>query len=375
MANFDSVGAHPIPWGPAVTDSGTSASSAVRPPAQPQQSEQPQPHPSEQPQPPTDPLPPAEAAYYAAHSSFSDPGAMVHLYADLPRDVGELARVVRGLMIHRVEGEQWGAAIDEHRMHHDAEARYVDVILRLLAERAPQAGSAPLAGAARRPRPYGDRFVGICRDFTLLHVSLLRHLGIPARLRVGFVDYFDPGHADDPDRFHFDHVLTEYWDDRRGWLLADPQIADPERYAPQSLGFDPADVPRERFWSAGRAWQAIRAGDADPARFGLPPVGGEFTGQWFVAGDVRLDIAALNKTETLLWDVWGASADLGPGRPVPDGLLPLFDRAARISADPDPYQAARELFATCDDLRTPRAVTSYTRFTGNPEVTLRTPPA
>lgn len=198
---------------------------------------------------------------------------------------------------------------------------------------------------------------------------MLRHLGVPARLRVGFADYFGDG----SDGFRFDHVVTEYWDDRRGWLLADAQIADPAHYA---LDFDPADVPRERFWTAGRVWQAVRAGEADPARCGLPPAGGEFTGEWFVAGDVRLDLAALNKTETLLWDVWGAGDDLAPGTPVPEDLLPLFDGSAEASAaeagtGADPYDAARTLFAASGGLRTPPTVTSYTRFTGTRRITLR----
>ena len=328
------------------------------------------------------PLPPAEAAYYASQSPFSDPGRMAEpLYAGLPRDVGELARVVRNVLVHRVEGEQWGVPIDEQRMHHDAETRYMDGILGLLAERGTAGRSGgPLAAAGRHPRPYGERFVGVCRDFTLLHVSMLRHLGVPARLRVGFADYFGDGSDGDngSDGFRFDHVVTEYWDEQRGWLLADPQIADPAHYA---MDFDPVDVPRERFWSAGRAWRAVRAGEADPARFGLPPVGGELTGEWFVAGDVRLDLAALNKTETLLWDVWGASDELQPGTPVPEHLLPLFDRAAEAgaavgtaanaNADTDPYDAARTLFATSDGLRTPPTVTSYTRFTGTRRITLR----
>jgi len=301
-------------------------------------------------------LAPEAAAFYTEQSVFSDPGEMAGLYADLPRDVGELARVVRDVMIHRVEPGQWDLPVDEHRLHNDAETRYLDDILRLVAGRSTE----PLV----RSRPYADRFVGICRDFTLLHVSLLRHLGIPARLRSGFADYFGT------DGFHYDHVVTEYWDDTRGWLLADAQIHDPGHY---TMDFDPADVPRDRFLTAGRAWQVVRAGDADPATFGLPPADGEFTGQWFVAGDVRLDLAAINKVETLLWDVWGSrEADGTPvDAPWSDELLALYDEAARITAGDVPFATARELFATSDELRTPRTVTCYAPFNGSSRVTLR----
>jgi len=259
-------------------------------------------------------------------------------------------------MIHRLEGGFWDVPIADDRMSDDAETRYADDILRLIVGRDPR----PLA----LRRAYGDRFVAICRDFTLLHVSLLRHLGIPARLRSGFATYFGT------DGFHSDHVVTEYWDDRRGWLLADAQLFDPERYA---VDFDPADVPRDRFLMAGKAWQLIRAGEADPKTFGLPPAGGPLTGEWFVAGNVRLDLSALNKVETLLWDLWGPD----PVTPeemaaeMPPAVRDLYDEAARVSVDDVPFDAARGLFAGNALLRTPATVLSYAPFNGPSRVTLR----
>jgi hypothetical protein len=292
------------------------------------------------------------AAFYTAQSTVSDPGALVGWYADLPRDPGKLARVVRDVMVHRVEGEQFGIPIPEDRMHNDAETRYVDDILRLLVAR----DGAPLI----EPRAYADRFVGICRDFTLLHVSLLRHVGIPARMRSGFADYFGG------DGFHYDHVVTEYWDEQRGWLLADAQIADPERHP---LPFDPADVPRDRFLTAGTAWRAIRAGAADPDTFGLPLPDQPLVGPWFVAGNIRLDLAALNKVETLLWDVWGVGAQ-GEGE-MTDEVRDLYDRAALVTGDDVPFERARALFADHDGLRTPPTVLSLAPFNGPAQVTLR----
>jgi hypothetical protein len=297
-----------------------------------------------------------EARFYGSQSAVSDPGEMVGWYEGLPRDVGELGRVVRDLMIHRVEGGLWDVPIADDRMNDDAETRYTDDILRLIVGRDPR----PLG----LRRAYGDRFVAICRDFTLLHVSLLRHLGIPARLRSGFATYFDT------DGFHSDHVVTEYWDERRGWLLADAQLFDPERYA---MDFDPVDVPRDRFLMAGTAWRMIRAGEADPRTFGLRPAGGPLTGEWFVAGNVRLDLAALNKAEPLLWDLWGpepvtpeAMADA-----IPPAVGDLYDEAARISVDDVPFDAARAFFAASDDLRMPPTVLSYAPFNGPSMVTLR----
>ncbi|MCN9243461.1 transglutaminase-like domain-containing protein [Streptomyces sp. RY43-2] len=301
-------------------------------------------------------LAPEAATFYTAQSSFSDPGGLAPLYADLPDDPAQLGCLARDLMVHRLEGERFGCAIPEERLHNDAETRYLDDILRIIIGRQ----HAPLT----QRRDVGDRFVGVCRDFALLHCSFLRHVGVPARLRSGFADYVGS------DGFHGDHVVTEYWDAERGWLLADPQMADPMVVDTFGIDFDPMDVPRDRFLVAGKVWQAIRAGEADPRTFGLhPPQEGPMFGQWFVAGAVRLDLAALNKVETLLWDVWGP----GPGsdEEFTDAIRELYDHASLVACDDVPFDAVRNLFARNDGLRTPRTVLSLAPFNGPREVTFR----
>ncbi|MBT2676757.1 transglutaminase domain-containing protein, partial [Streptomyces sp. ISL-14] len=299
--------------------------------------------------------------FYTAQSPFSDPGDLAPRYAGLPSEPGRLARVVRDLLIHRGEGELFGHTIVTDRLHDDAETRYVDDILRIVVAR----DDAPLD----RRREVGDRFVGVCRDFALLLCSFLRHMGVPARIRSGFADYFGRNGSD---TFHFDHVVTEYWDDKRGaWLLADAQLADPAITGNWHVDFDPMDVPRDRFLVAGRAWRAIREEGADHRTFGLhPPQEGPFWGERFVAGNVRLDLAALNKVETLLWDVWGEEEG-ALEQPLPDATRGLYDRASRVACDDVPFEGARRLFAEDDTLRTPDTVTCFAPFNGESRVTLR----
>lgn len=301
-------------------------------------------------------LAPDVTAFYATQSAFTDPGDLARLYTDLPRDPAQLACVARDLMIHRGEGETFRHSIPRDRLHNDAETRYLDDILRTVVER----NAAPLS---RRREPE-DRFVGVCRDFSLLHCSLLRHIGVPARLRSGFATYFgDNG-------FHGDHVVTEYWDPARGWLLADAQLTEPLIVDAWKIDFDPMDVPRDRFLVAGKAWQAIRAGEADPRTFGLhPPEEGPLNGEWFVAGNVRLDLADLNKVETLLWDIWGTETETG--QELVDPVRELYDEVAPVVGDEVDFAAARELFAGHDELRTPRTVLSLAPYNGPREVTLR----
>ena len=44
-----------------------------------------------------------------------------------------------------------------------------------------------------RGAPAGERQVGVCRHFTLLHVAMLRRAGVRARARCGFGAYFEQG--------------------------------------------------------------------------------------------------------------------------------------------------------------------------------------
>jgi hypothetical protein len=296
-------------------------------------------------------LAPEAAEFYRTQSTASAPGALAELYRDLPDDPAALAAVVRHLMIHRVEGPLFGFAVAEDRLHDDAETRYVDDILRLIVER----DDAPLT----TPRPFERRFVGICRDFALLLCSLLRAKGVPARIRSGFADYFAK------DGFHGDHVVTEYWDAERGWLLADAQLFDGHE-----VDFDPVDVPRDRFLVAGRAWQLIRSGEAEADRFGLLSPDVSMIGHWFVAGNIRLDLADLNKVEMLLWDIWGIGA--GSDGDMTEEIYDLYDMAARVADDEVAFEAARSLFAENAGLRTPATVLSLAPFNGPREVTLRT---
>jgi hypothetical protein len=305
---------------------------------------------------PTARLAPDVAAYYTAQSTASDPGAFASRYDELPRDPAQLAAAVRGLMIHRLEGELFRYHIPEERLHHDAESRYADEILRILLTR----NDAPLT----QRRWVADRFVGICRDFSLVFCSFLRHAGIPARLRVGFADYFGS------DGFHGDHVVTEYWDEGRGrWLLGDAELADPAVRDVYGIAFDPLDVPRDRFLVAGEAWRRIRAGELDAKRCGLQLPGGPMVGEWFVAGNVRLDLAALNRAEMLQWDIWGLGA--GSDEEMTGAIRAVYDEAAAVAGDEVPFHEARLLFERSDALRVPRTVRSLAPFLGPREVTLR----
>lgn len=150
---------------------------------------------------------------------------------------------------------------------------------------------------------------------------------------------------------------------------SDPQLADPRIIDAFAVDFDPMDVPRDRFLVAGAAWRTIRAGEADPTAFGHWRPHDPLVGEWFVVGSVRLDLAALNKVETLLWNVWGAGA--GSDAEMTDPIRALYDRVSQVTGrDEVPFDAARALFRD-DRLRVPHAVISLAPFNGPSLITLR----
>ena len=181
------------------------------------------------------------------------------------------------------------------------------------------------------PRPLdqhrnpGDRIGGRCNTYTLLTVALLRAAGIPARSRCGFGAYFVPG-------YYEDHWVAEYWDaDEQRWIMVDAQLDETWQRMIGMNGVIPAKVGPEQFLTAGHAWQAWRAGQLDADRCGLTAISEH--GAFWIAGNLRLDLAALNKIEMLPWDVWGLGWE-PPEQPTPE-MLAAFDTIAALTVDPD----------------------------------------
>ncbi len=272
-------------------------------------------------------------SYYAAHSPITDPKAYAHLFKNLPSQVQDLCRVVQGVLFHYGEGGMYGVEVHPERTARD-EARDVPTMLaKLLAY-----DDRPLTEA----RPPEARLVGCCRDFAMLLCSLLRHQGVPTRVRYGFSLYFTP-------TLGCDHVITEYWDRKVGrWVLVDPQ-QDTLHREMNKLLFDPHDIPRDWFLSAGRAWQLARGGLINAQRFGYDR---DLTGIWVMQQYLVHDVTALNKLEMLIGDLWGL-AYVEPGASPTDNEATVLDEAARLT-QVDDLSALRHLYETHPGLRVPK---------------------
>jgi hypothetical protein len=251
---------------------------------------------------------------------------------ELPTDPANAAEVTRGVLVHRDWLPFLGLTFDDTRLADQHLRSMRDVIERVL-----EIETAPLTTERKMPH----RMVGVCRHFTTLHVALLRYAGVSARARVGFARYFGDGWVD--------HWITEWWDGER-WVRTDSQVG-PVLQGMLGLAFDPADQPAGEFLAAPEAWQRCRAGDEDPARFGIF----DLRGLGFVAGSITQDLAALNKVELLPWDIWGELSN-GPSAPLADAQLQRADEVVR-SIQADDLDELRTLFLE-PDVAIPETITT-----------------
>ncbi len=108
----------------------------------------------------------------ARQSPFTDPGAASGRLADLPTDLAALRRMARGAVLHYRAEDPSAYGVPEERLA-EVDTRYAARMLGRLFE----LDGRPLT--ARRPPE--KRLLGCCRDFTVLFLTLARHLGVPAR--------------------------------------------------------------------------------------------------------------------------------------------------------------------------------------------------
>ena len=276
--------------------------------------------------------------YYANQSAFSTPGRHAALLDRLPCDPAGVARTVQGLVIYEHVAEPfYGYPLPEVRRtesHIRPAEKIIDTLLAL--------DGRPL-DVARLPE---KRLVGICRHFMLLAIAIFRHHGVPARGRVGFGAYFNPGKFED-------HWICEHWKRDEGrWALLDAQF-DEIFVRSLSIVHDIHDVPRRQFLTASDAWRSCRSGELDPRAFGIEFA--QLRGLWFIASSLIRDLATLNGGEVLPWDVWGLQPD--PDAELSTGELAFFDEMALLTIDPDAnFDAMRRRFADDVSVRLPETV-------------------
>jgi hypothetical protein len=271
--------------------------------------------------------------YYSTQSIVTDPGQYKDLYDSLPNDIPSLCAVIQGLILHLFWGPAYDMNIPDDRKNEvkiRKTARQLERILEL--------ADLPLATG----RTVEKRIIGTCRDYATLLTSFLRHKGIPARLRAGFVPYLTPGRYEN-------HYLCQYWNVAQNrWITVDAQLGEVQLKA-LNIRFDPCDLQEDQLWLAGQAWQVCRQGNFDPELFGIL----DSRGLWFIGGIVIHDMLALNKIESHPWDIWRLMPCYNQ-KDYPPDYLNILDHISTLSGSMVPnFNEVRSFYQTKTELHPP----------------------
>lgn len=263
--------------------------------------------------------------HYRRHTVVTDPRRHAGALLALPGDVASLVEVIGGVFAH-YESDLLGTGFRPapERLA-EVNARSVTAILDRVFALDPR----PLT----EPRPMERRFLGVCRDASLLLTAILRTQGVPARLRYGTAR-----HLYVPTRPMHDHVLVEYWDAAESrWRYSDGRMYASVRRAQRLAGRFRDDVPPELFLTGGAAW--LRSQESDAAAFQLSGFMLDAdAGRWRARNLFLYDLASLGGWEPLMWDAWGYIRRTKP-RTRPRGRLQHRTLNRLAALDPrDPTQ-------------------------------------
>ncbi|QOR34817.1 excinuclease ABC subunit UvrA [Clostridium sp. 'deep sea'] len=225
--------------------------------------------------------------YYVQQSVITDPKQYEKELDALPENPEQLLNIVQGLVIHGALGKLYGFKFSKKQSDEEllrTVPQMLEVIFRLDHRSLKE---------AREPK---QRLVGMCRDYALLLISFMRHKKIPARLRVGFANYFDS------EVMYEDHWVVEYYDIKQNrWIRVDAQIDEVQRKY-YNITFNTSDMGANRnFLLGGEAWIKSRLGKHHPEDFGYNK---NWKGWFSVKGNLLHDLNCLQGFELLPWDLW-----------------------------------------------------------------------
>ena len=146
---------------------------------------------------------------WLGQTQMTDPRGELSMLEGLPDGIADLCRIVQGVLIHLEWIGAYGLSAHDLALPSRETLSLADRLRRLA-----DADPLPL----RIPRGASARSPGTCRDFALMLCGLLRHQGIPARVRCGFAAYFR-------EEYWEDHWICEVWfEAERRWRRADAQL-------------------------------------------------------------------------------------------------------------------------------------------------------
>jgi hypothetical protein len=143
-------------------------------------------------------------------SRYTDPSDLAYLYSELPKSLDNLSNLIKKQLIHPFDVGKFANKIPKGREFEDHDFPTVSLMLEELLKRDEN-------GLLESRKPE-NRLVVACVHHSMLLGSILRHRGIPVRIRSGFAKYIG-----DRKDIRVSHIICEVWDQEHSeWILVDP---------------------------------------------------------------------------------------------------------------------------------------------------------
>jgi excinuclease ABC subunit A len=245
--------------------------------------------------------------FYKGFSSYTDPGEHASLFDDLPESLKDLCSLIKHQFIHPIELGDLRNSLPEERHYEDPKFPTVSDMLEGLL-RYDERG---LTFERKRE----NRLIVACYHHALLLASMLRHRGIPARIRTGFARYFEKEAG-----VRFGHAICEVWDKKKQrWILVDPDRQF-------------VDFSRNLFEFSDSAWKQLRAGKIKPGKY----VAAQSKGDHAILHILLQDLSCVLLEEKSYWDDPAILQDkISNINAVDSEKLEIFDQIAELLSDPD----------------------------------------
>lgn len=145
---------------------------------------------------------------YKSHTERTDPGEYSKMLDNLPSDLETLCSIIKQQLLHPQETTAMDFSMEE--VSNDGKIPDVKSMLEIISKK-----NNPDLKTDREPY---DRLILACYHHSILLASILRHQGVPVRLRAGYSRFFEKQAG-----VRFGHIICEVWDsnDKR-WILVDP---------------------------------------------------------------------------------------------------------------------------------------------------------
>lgn len=209
---------------------------------------------------------------YKTQTERTDPGIYSTMFDDLPGSIKSLCSLIKQQLLHPQEAMALDFSMDE--ISNDGKIPNVEEMLKLIS-----AKDNPDLNSKRPPK---DRLVLACYHHSILLASILRHQGIPVRLRAGYSRFFEKQAG-----VRFGHIICEVWDlEKKRWILVDPDR-------------EIIDMKSSDFEFASAAFLKIKNKKTDEKRY-IASVGQGFKGSVYLT---LLDASFVLSDEKLYYDL------------------------------------------------------------------------